>query len=226
LALKKDDSRILAQAAYLRGAIALHAWQAAGALPAKGENGGQGDAGGSVAGPAAARAEFENALKLDDSLAAARYQLGIVLLASGDAPGAEAALAKVTQQEPRWASVHIAMGKAYYGEGKFKEAVDSYQKAIAIEPNSAAAVAGLGLSRVMKGEKDGIKDIERATKIDPNSALPHLDLAIVYSQSKNKKDWSRAEDEFKKAIQLNSQNLEFQNTAAERMLAEVQKRKK
>jgi Tfp pilus assembly protein PilF len=78
----------------------------------------------------------------------------------------------------------------------------------------------------MKGEKDGSKDIERAMKLNPGSALPHLNLAIVYSQSKNKKDWSRAEDEFKKAISMNAQNLEFQNSSAERLLAEVQKRKK
>ena len=233
LALKKDDVRIQAQAAYLRGTIALRSWQSAGqsaghtaGAPAKGDSGGQGDAGGSVSGPATARAEFENALKLDDTLAAARYQLGIVLLASSDAAGAEAALVKASQQEPRWASAYIALGLAYYGGTKFKEAIDAYQKAIAIEPNNASAVAGLGLARVMKGEKDGVKDIERATKIDPNSAVPHLNLAIYYSQSKSKKDWSRAEDEFKKAIQMNSQNLEFQNSAAERMLADVQKRKK
>jgi tetratricopeptide (TPR) repeat protein len=224
LALKKDDVRVQAQAAYLRGAIALRDWQAAGAT-AKADSG-QGDAGGSVGGPAAARTEFENALKLDDTLTAARYQLGVVLLASSDAAGAEAALLRVTQQEPRWAAAHTALGLAYYAGGKFKEAMDTYRKASEIEPNNAAPVAGLGLARIMKGEKDGLKDIERATKLDPNSALPHLNLAIYYSQSKNKRDWSRAEDEFKKAIQLNSQNLEFQNSAAERMLSEVQKRKR
>jgi tetratricopeptide (TPR) repeat protein len=219
LALKKDDTRVQAQAAYLKGAIALREWQAA---PAKVEGGASGDG----TGGAAARTEFENALKLDESLTAARYQLGVLFLASGDAAGAEVALARVTQQEPRWASAHMALGQAYYGEGKFKEAADAYRKASDIEPANAAPVAGLGLARVMKGEKDGIKDIERAAKLDPNSALTHLNLAIYYSQSKNKKDWSRAEDEFKKAIQLNSQNIEFQNSAAERMLAEVQKRKR
>lgn len=225
LALKKDDVRVQAQAAYLRGVIALRDWQTASAAPAKGDGGG-GDASGSVSGPAAARSEFENALKLDDSLTAARYQLGVVLLASSDPAGAEAALVKVTQQEPRWAAAHTALGHAYYGGGKFKEAMDAYRTASGIEPANATPVAGLGLARIMKGERDGLKDIERAIKLEPNSALPHLNLAIHYSQSKNKRDWSRAEDEFKKAIQLNSQNLEFQNSAAERMLAEVQKRKK
>jgi tetratricopeptide (TPR) repeat protein len=216
LALKKDSASTQAQAAYVRGAIALRDWQTAGAS-AKGE----GDSG-----PATARSEFENALKLDETIAATRYQLGLVMMAMGDASGAETTLIKVTQAEPRWVSALTALGVAYYAEGKFPEAIATYQRAISIEANSAAAVAGLGLARVGKGEKDGVKDIERAAKIDPSSALPHLNLAIVYSQSKSKRDWSKAEDEFKKAIQMNSQGLEFQNSSAEKMLAEVQKRKK
>jgi tetratricopeptide (TPR) repeat protein len=224
LAFQKDDTRVQAQAAYLRGAIALRDWQAAGATARP--DAGQGDASGSVGGPAGARAEFENALKLDDSLAAARYQLGVVALASSDPAGAEAALLRVTQQEPRWAPAHNALGQAYYGGGKFPAAVDSYRKASEIEPNNAAPVAGLGLARIMKGERDGLKDLERATRMDPNAALPHLNLAIYYAQSKNKRDWTRAEEEFRRAIQLNSQNLEFQNSSAERLLEEVQKRKR
>ena len=224
LAFQKDDTRVQAQAAYLRGAVALRDWQAAGATARP--DAGQGDASGSVGGPAAARAEFENALKLDDSLAAARYQLGVVALASGDPAAAEAALLRVTQQEPRWAAAHNALGHAYYGAGKFPSAVDSYRKASEIEPNNAAAVAGLGLARIMKGERDGLRDIERAARMDPNAGLPHLNLGIHYSQSKNKRDWTKAEEEFRRAIQLNSQNLEFQNSSAERMLEEVQKRKR
>jgi Flp pilus assembly protein TadD len=224
LAFQKDDTRVQAQAAYLRGAISLRDWQAA--TTAARPDAGQGDASGSVGGPAAARAEFENALKLDDSLAAARYQLGVVALASGDPAGAEAALLRVTQQEPRWAPAHHALGQAHYGGGKFPAAIAAYRKASEIEPNNAAPVAGLGLARIMNGERDGLKDIERATRMDPNAGLPHLNLAIYYSQSKNKRDWTRAEEEFRKAIQLNSQNLEFQNSAAERMLEEVQKRKR
>jgi tetratricopeptide (TPR) repeat protein len=216
LALKKDSAQAQAQAAYFRGAIALRDWQTASAS-AKGE----GDPG-----PAAARAEFETALKLDETIAATRYQLGIVMMAMGDASGAETTLVKVTQIEPRWVSALTALGVVYYAEGKFPDAIAIYQRAISIEANSVAAVAGLGLARIGKGDKDGVKDIERAAKLDPASAIPHLNLAIFYSQSKNKKDWSKAEDEFKKAIQMNSQGLEFQNSAAEKMLADVQKRKK
>jgi len=226
LALKKDDARIQAETAYLKGAVALRDWQVAGASAELPKPEASGDASGNVRGPAAARAEFENALKLDETLAAARYQLGVVLLGSGEAAGAEAAFARVTVAEPRWASAHIGLGSAFYGQGKFAEAIAAYRKALEIEPNNATAIAGIGLARVMKGEKDGAKDIDRAMKVDPASAVPHLNQAIVLSQSKSKKDWTRAEEEFKKAISMNPQNLEFQNSAAERMLGEVQKRKK
>jgi len=224
LALNKDDKRLQAQAAYLRGALALRSWQSAGSTPKP--DAGQGDAAGSVGGPATARTEFENASKLDDTLVAARYQLGVVLLASGDAAGAEGLLVKVTQQEPRWLPAYIALGHAYSAGAKYPDAIDAYRKANAIDPNNATAVAGIGLARFMKGEKDGFKDIDRAVKLDANNPYSHLALGTYYSQSKNKKDWPKAEDELKKAIQMNSQNLEFQNATAERLLADVQKRKK
>lgn len=219
VALKSDDNHAQAQAAYLRGLLALRDGQGGSA------EGGSGD-GQPKNGGANARAEFESALKFDEAFVAARYQLGILLLASSDLAGAETNLLRVTQAEPRWASAQTALGSVYYGGGKFKEAIEAYRRAIAIDPKYAAAHAGLGLARFAKGEKEGVKDIERAAQLDPASALPHLNLGIVYSQSKSKKDWPRAEAEFKKAIQMNPQNLEFQNSAAERLLGDVQKRKK
>jgi tetratricopeptide (TPR) repeat protein len=223
LALRKDNVRTQAQAAYFKGVIALRDWQAGGVAVPKND---AGDAGGNVAGPTGARAEFENAVKLDDTLVAAWYQLAVVLIATGDATAAETTLVKVTRAEPQWASAYTALGGVYYAGGKFAEAIAAYRRASEIEPTNASALAGLGLARVMKGEKDGTKDIERAIKLDANSAVSHLNLAIVYSQSKSKKDWSRAEEEFKKAIQMNPHNLEFQNSSAEKMLADVRKRKK
>ncbi|HEX8185899.1 MAG TPA: tetratricopeptide repeat protein [Blastocatellia bacterium] len=239
LALKEDNRRAQAEAAYLAGALALRDWQASGdamseANPTQSttkglrtdtekENGGATAASGTLA---SAKAEFEKALGFEDSFTAARFQLGVVLQASGDFAGAEAALVRVTQLEPRWTPAYIALGSAYHAQGKYKEAIEAYRKAIELAPNQAAAVAGLGLARVAKGEKDGVRDIERAMQLDPTSGLPNFNLAIVYSQSKSKKDLARAEEEFKKAIAKNTGNMEFSNRKAERLLAELQKRKK
>jgi Tfp pilus assembly protein PilF len=165
-------------------------------------------------------------LQLQESFAAARYQLGVVLLAAGDAAAAEASFVRTMQLEPRWTFVQVALGSAYHAQGRYKDAIDVFRKASEMDQSNSAAYAGLGFSRWAKGEKDGIKDIERAMKADPTAALPHLYLGMIYSQSKNKKDWTRAQEELKKAIQMNPQNMEFQNSAAERLLDELGKRKK
>ena len=223
LTLKSDVNRVQAEAAYLRGIIALRDGQGAGGAGDAGPSGADGQA---KSASATARTEFESALKFDEAFSHARYQLGLLQLTSGDLAGAEANLTKVTQAEPGWASAQMALGTVYYGGAKFKEAIDAYRRSIAIDPKSAAAYAGLGLARHAKGEKDGVKDIERAAQIDPSSALPHLNLGIVLSQSKSKRDLTRAEEELKKAIQQNGNNIEFPNRIAEQLLADVQKRKK
>lgn len=218
IALKADDSRTQAEAAYLRGVLVVR----------DGQSGGAGDAGqgGAESPTSSARGEFESSLKFDEAFAPARYQLGLVLLSSGDLVGAESNLVRVTQAEPRWPWPHAALGTVYYGRAKFTESIDMYRRALAIDPGYAAAQAGLGLARWTKGEKEGIKDIERAVQIDPKSAVPHLNLGIVLGQSKNKRDLVRAEEELKKAIQMNGNNSEFPNRAAEQLLADVQKRRK
>jgi tetratricopeptide (TPR) repeat protein len=249
VALKQDDRRVQAEAAYLAGVLALRDWQTSGDVVGE-ANPGQPESRGLRTGApkdvapkdvaqnqnaevrpasatlASARAEFEKALGFEDSFTAARYQLGVVLQASGDSSAAETALVRATQLEPRWTPAYIALGSAYHAQGKYKEAIEAFRKAIELAPNQAAAVAGLGLARAAKGEKDGIKDIERAMQLDPASGLPHLNLAIVYSQSKSKKDLARAEEEFKKAIAKNTNNLEFSNRKAEGLLANLQKKKK
>lgn len=217
LDLKPDDTRIKAEAAYLKGALAFYDWQRGGSGEQGAENGG---------GLSAARAAFENAVGLQESFAAARYMLGVVLLASGDGAGAEASFIRTLQLEPRWVLAQVSLGSAYQAQGRYKEAIDGFRKAIEIDSNQSAAYAGLGLARFSKGEKDGVKDIERAIKMDSNAALPHLYLGIIYSQSKNKKDWPRAEQALKKAIEMNPQNIEFQNSKAEQLLADLQKRPK
>jgi tetratricopeptide (TPR) repeat protein len=213
LTLKKDDNRIQAEVAYLKGALLLRDWQSASE---------SGQAQGDLTG---ARAEFENALQLNPSFAAAQYQLGVVLQATGEVAGAEAAFIKVTQLEPGWANNLVALGSAYQAGGKYKEAIETYRRAIELDSKQARAYAGLGLARVMKGDKDGIKDIERAMQVDPASALPQLNLGIALSQSKSKKDRARAEEALNKAIKMNSSNLEFPNRIAEQALADLKKKK-
>ena len=217
--VRKDDVRYQADAAYLRGVLALRDWQAAGRV-----QGGSSGAGGDLL--ATARTELEKANSLNDAYAAARLYLGVVLLNSSDWAGAEAAFIKTAQLEPQWASSRTGLGAVYQAQNKYNEAIDAYRKAIELDPKSGTAFAGLGLARWSKGEKDGVKEIERAVQVDPSCAVAHLNLGIIYAQSKNKKEAARAEGEFKMAIQLNPNNVEFANSAVEQRIADLKTKKK
>jgi tetratricopeptide (TPR) repeat protein len=219
LALIKDDVRYRANAAYLRGVLSLRDWQTKGRVQG-------GDSGPEVDLLGAAKTEFEKAVSLQDSFAAARYQLGVVLLATFDTGGAEAAFVKTMQLEPQWIFPRLGLGATYQAQSKFKEAIEAYRKAMEVDPKSAVALAGIGYARWSKGEKDGIKDLERSIQLDPSCAVAHFNLGLAYSKSKSKKDVAKAEGELKTAIQLNPNNLEFSNNVAEQRMADLKKKKK
>jgi tetratricopeptide (TPR) repeat protein len=217
---KGDDSRIQAQAAYFKGVLGLRDWLT-GEAKANGE--GTSDA----QSVKTAASDLEKATQLDAAWAPAWFQFGMAQLNLGNGPAAEAAFVKTTQLEPRWAIAYVRLGEAYYIGGKYKESIEAYRKAIQLDSGSALAYAGLGLARVMKGEKDGLKDAEKALQLDPTSGVPHLSVGIILSQPRRcKKDLARAAEELKMAIQKNSGNLEFQNRIAEQFLANLQATKK
>jgi len=207
--LKSEDTRIQTEAAYLRAIVALRNWQAAGAAD----------------GLTTAQTELDKVLTLDPNFAPAIYQSGVVKLYANDLSGAEAAFLKTLQVEPQWFVGHTGIGAVYYETKRYKESIDAYRKAVALNPTSAAALAGLGLARAVKGEKDGLKDMERAVQLDTTSGVPNLALGMFFAQSKKGKERERAMQEFKTAIQKNTGNLEFQNSRAEQFLADLQKRK-
>ena len=228
--LKSDDKRIQAQAAYFGAVLSLLDHYSGGGSSNAGasQNGETGPEGAVLS---EVKGELERVIELDDTWVAPRYQLGHVLLELGDARGAEAVFLRVTQLEPRWPLAHASLGSAYTAGNKYKEAIDAYRKAIELDASLASAHAGLGLARALKGEsKEGIKDIQKAMQLDSSSALPHRNLGIVYSQIKKgkegKKEITQAIDELKMALSKNPQNLEFRNKTVEKLISDLEARRK
>ena len=223
--LRKEDNRLRAEAAYLKGAVLFRDWQSA----ASGVAGGDGkihSAGSETGAPSLpqARAELENAVRFDEAFAPARLLLGLTLMSMQEWPAAEGTLIRVTQLEPHWVQGVISLGAVYQSEAKYKESIETFRRALQLEPQNARAHAGLGLARVMKGEKDGVKDLEKAAQLDPNSATVQLNLGLGLSQSKDKKQRKRAEDALQKALDLNAKNVEFPAAVAERALEALKKK--
>jgi tetratricopeptide (TPR) repeat protein len=90
--------------------------------------------------------------------------------------------------EPGDAALHAALGDLFYLRGR--ETADSawndrargaYERALALEPQSAPAIVGLGTLALAKHDfEDGLRHGERALRLAPGSVLPYA--AIVDAQ--------------------------------------------
>ncbi len=208
--LRSDDARTKSAAAYFRGVLALRDWQM----------------GNSADGLGIAKNELEKITTSDATFAAAFYQLGVVSIITNDLRNAEMAFLNALRFEPRWAAANIGLGWVYYGSARPREAVDAYRNATTQDPTSAAAYAGLGLVRANRGEKDAVKEFDKAKQVDPASPMPHFYYGLFLSQSKKTKDLEQAEQELTTAIQKNTNNLEFQNSRVQQMITDIRSRRK
>ena len=68
-----------------------------------------------------------------------------------------------------------------FGENKLDEAIASYQKALAIDPNYEDALHGLARAQFDGGKvDDAISTAKRLTEIDPDDPLAHTSLSMFY----------------------------------------------
>lgn len=63
-------------------------------------------------------------------------RVGALLAQEGDTAGAEAALTRALELEPRLAQAHSNLGNIFYARGEYEEALLKYKEASAIDPNN------------------------------------------------------------------------------------------
>ncbi len=74
----------------------------------------------------------------------------------------------------------LAVGNTYYDEGIFEEALLAYERAIAIDPNFAAAYIGKGVAlRNLKRYDEALLAHDRAMQIDPGDAAAYNNKSLV-----------------------------------------------
>lgn len=151
--------------------------------------------------------EFETAIRLAPETAEAHYNLGNALRLWGDSSGAEKALRKALEIQPRFPEAHFVLGLLFGDRvGSEHLGLPEFEAAIAQKPNYSEAHFNIGIIHWKGGDTErALAAFRRAAKENPESAeyrvrfgqtLAHLDQV------------AEAIAELKHAVALNPDSFE------------------
>jgi tetratricopeptide (TPR) repeat protein len=136
--------------------------------------------------PEQARAEFEEAIRLDPGYALAHYNLGRIYYQQGELDRAEAAFKEAIENDPELAAAHTNLGVVYADQGRYAEAIAEYETAIELDPDDGMAHYNLARSYYDLDQLDAaLAEYQEAIRIDPENADAHYNLARIYYQQDN-----------------------------------------
>jgi TolB-like protein/Tfp pilus assembly protein PilF len=116
---------------------------------------------------------------------------------------AKALLEKALQLDPALAEAHTTLGFVHYSEYDLRRAEEEFRKAIELKPSYATAHQWYAF--VLRSElrwDEALKEIEKAVELDPLSGVIVFNLGFYYMV---RRDWQRAAEKFKIALELGSE---------------------
>jgi len=128
------------------------------------------------------------------------------------------ALKLTAQQNPSDATPRIDLGNMYFDAGRFSEAVDWYQQALAINPKDVNASTDLGIAYYYNRDPDkALAQFDKSLAMDPSHAKTLLNVGVV--RAFGKQDLKGAVDIWKKlvAVAPTSEEARLAKQAIERV---------
>lgn len=101
------------------------------------------------------------------------------------------------------AEAHTFLGWTYHFMGRIDDAIAECHRAIEVDPTFGNPYNDIGAYLIEKGKlDDAIPWLEKALEAPryESYCFPHMNLGRIYEA---KRDWLRARDEFRKALQQN-----------------------
>ncbi len=174
--------------------------------------------------------EAQDILKRDPNNLEAHKLLGRIYLRSlGDAQegsGSESVLKLAIEQyeeivklEPESVDNHLLLGRLYKVNNELRKAEDEFKKAVSIDPTSEEAVTTLAL--LYTEEEDSARAAQILTSVPDaaRSAKLYSVLGYTYEQQK---DYKKAIDAYRKAVDLDHDNLDAIRGLAQNLLNDGQ----
>ena len=140
---------------------------------------------------------YRQALKLNENLASARYNLGALLLETGDARGALQELGSFVVLRPTSVEGHVRLGSAQLRANQWEDAARTYTQAFQMSDSNPEVLNALGVIHLHHGEREkAMPFFDRAVELNANYALAKLNKAICEHRYGN--DRRRALDAYHK----------------------------
>ena len=157
--------------------------------------------------PQLALQEFDAAIKADPKFAMAYAGLGeaqwAMYTSINDKTWADKAMASTamaTKLEPNRPAVRYAAGITLFRSGRYEEAKQELEKAIALQPTAEEATRLLGRVLMRQHKIDeGLAQFNKALAIRPNSVMLHTEMGLALF---NEGRYKEALDAFEKAVSL------------------------
>ena len=159
--------------------------------------------------PTMALSYFKQAAKLDPDFYKGYYERGRTEYMKKNFPAAKEQLALALNKNPGNAQIYGMLGQMFYGMDLYAKAAESYEKAIALSPQTAWLLVKLGDTYYfgLKEREKGGDLYQKAVMENVSDSEAHFGLA-VYHRSKNK--YTDAEIHLNKAISLDYKNPKYQ----------------
>ncbi len=161
---------------------------------------------------ATAREDFNYAYQLDPRFHEANFFVGRTSLAEGDYTTAARIFRHVLDYQPDNGRFHYYMGRTFEADGSDGQALDSYRRATAVDPEFAARTPSIFVRRGrlltrMGFTRQGKRDIAQALEIDPDLTEALLAMGETnYAEN----DYAEAIRHFSRALEKEPEHPEAQ----------------
>ncbi|MDE0724058.1 MAG: sulfotransferase [Alphaproteobacteria bacterium] len=143
---------------------------------------------------------YDAVLKQNPKQADALHLKGVVHMSMGDYKAAEKLMQKALKQDKRNPAIWGNLGANYLGQKKYRQAIDTYNNALTLNPQYAEGLQGRGISQYKLGEiADAKVSLVQALAIKEALPQSYYHLGLLY---KDEHDFDSAEQNFIKARSL------------------------
>jgi len=148
---------------------------------------------------------YHRIIALNPESAEAHVLMGEALDEMKDSVGAIREFRDAAAADPKEPNVHFGLGYLLWTKGQYAEAVQQFQAEIGNNPLHLQAMLYLADSNMQMNRMDEARPLlEKFVSIDPDNAMGHLDLGIVYADDGRKPDALR---ELQTAAKLEPSNV-------------------